>query len=221
MLRPVLSALVVGACASGLPAREPKPAAEADAVFVIYYLDMGWTGTPPRTVFAAWQDGRVAWSNDRLRGGPPYRTGKINPDRVTNLVARLEKDGLFDDQKLRRVNAGGDHPRHLTIRVRSGKAVMRMSSWHELVEEDGKYVDIAVRIESLEGRRRLDVLREAPSDYRHFRFVWAETRVRVAELIPAESEPAKGKPVWEVGPVLYWREPAPPKSKGPGGLPGK
>jgi hypothetical protein len=213
--------MLIGVCASGLPAEEPKPAAkpagEADAVFAVYHCELGLSDRPGRSViFAAWADGRVAWSKDRLYGGPPYRTGRVAVDRVADLLARLEANGLFADKKLSWMYAGGEHPEFLAIRVRSGKNVVHMSSWHELVEDSGKNVAIERRREALNGRHRLDVLREAPPDYRHFRFVWAETRARMAELIPVESTPTERKPVWEAGPVLYWQEQGtPPKSKIP------
>jgi hypothetical protein len=72
-----------------------------------------------------------------------------------------------------------------------------------------------------EGRHRLTALQEAPRDYLFFRYVWSETRHRLADLIPAEGTPTDGKPVMEAG-VLSWREPAaPPQPKGPGRPPGK
>jgi hypothetical protein len=224
MLRLVLSALVLGACASCLPAADPKPAAgpKSDAVFAVYYKHTGFSDRPNRSViFAAWPDGRVAWSKDKLYGGPPYRTGRAEPKQVADLLTRLEADGLFADENLNG-NYHGQHSDHLVIRVRSGKKTRDMSSSHELIEASGKYAAVPGRPEALDGRRRLEVLRDAPADYRHFRFVWAETRARLSDLIPAESTAAEGKPVWDVGPVLHWQEPAPGgKPKGLGGPPGK
>jgi hypothetical protein len=221
LVRPVTTILLLGVCASVLSAEEPKPApkpaAEADAVFAVYYnhLDIASSRPGLSVIFAAWQDGRVAWSKDRFYGGPPYRTGRVEQRRVADLLARLDSDGLFADDNLNG-NYHGHHSEYLVIRVRFGKKARDMSSWHELIEASGKDAAIEGRIEALDGRRRLDVLRKAPPDYRHFRFVWAETRARLAELTPVESTATEGKPVWDVGRVLYWQDPGtPPKSKDP------
>ena len=66
----------------------------------------------------------------------------------------------------------------------------------------------------LDGRRRLDVLRKSPADYLFYRFVWSETRSRLADLIPAESTATGGKPVMKAG-KLSWQEPAAARARRP------
>jgi hypothetical protein len=82
-----------------------------------------------------------------------------------------------------------------------------MSSWHDLMEESDKLVADHHGATVLDDRRRLDVLRKAPADYLFYRFVWSETRSRLADLIPAESTAIAGKPVMKAG-KLSWQEPA-------------
>jgi hypothetical protein len=53
--------------------------------------------------------------------------------------------------------------------------------------------------------RRLAILRKEPADYLYFRFVWSETRGKLADLIPSDSKPSKGKPEMKAG-VLTWQE---------------
>ena len=89
--------------------------------------------------------------------------------------------------------------------TRSGQVKMR--SWHELFEESDKVVVDHRGVAALDGRRRLDVLREAPAEYLFFRTVWSDTRGRLNDLLPTESSASAGKPVMKSG-VLTWQEPA-------------
>ena len=172
-------------------------------------------------IFVAWPDGRVVWSGDRLRGGPPYREGQADPKRVTALLGRFEKDGLFDDPKLKHLNVGIDAP-SITIFVKSGKRQVEMASWHELKEESGNVVDDGRGLKEVRGGSRFGALREAPRDFLFYRFVWSETRGRLADLTPPESAPTDGQPVTGRGFVLTWHEgAAPTKGKGGGGVPAK
>jgi len=139
-------------------------------------------------------------------GGPPYRAGRVDPKRVSALLARFERDGLFADESLDRGNFGPDS-QFTTVLVKSGKKQVKMCSWHELYEEGGGLVVDQGGVSPLNGRRRLDVLRKAPADYLFYRFVWSETRSRLADLIPCESTAIRGKPVMKAG-KLSWQEPA-------------
>jgi hypothetical protein len=224
MRRSTVSALLLGWCASSSPADEPKPAvrpiSEADSILAVY-RDLGSRARGgPAVIFVAWPDGRLVWSGDRLNGGAPYRTGRVEPEKVAALLARFEKDGLFADEKLNDAHFGPDS-QYTTVLIKSGKHQVKMQSWHELFEESDKHVVDHRGVTSLDGRRRLDVLRKEPGDYLFFRFVWSETRGKLTDLIPGESTPSDGKPVMEAG-VLTWQEPAiPPKPKGGGGPAGK
>src|SRR5262245_57227957 len=105
MWRFVASSLVFALCVSAVAADDVKtttrPITEADSVLAVYREDWGLSSSgDPAIIFAAWIDGHVVWSNDRLKGGAPYRTGRADPRAVTALLARLDKDGLFADEKL-------------------------------------------------------------------------------------------------------------------------
>lgn len=225
MRRSIVSALLIGWCTSSSPADEPKPAvrpiSEADSILAVYRRNGGLGSTEgPAVILAAWPDGRLVWSGDRLKGGPPYRSGRIETEKVAALLARFEKDGLFADKKLNDAQFGPDS-QFITVFIKSGKHQVKMESWHELAEESDKLVADHHGISSLDGRRRLDVLRKAPPDYLFFRYVWSETRGKLTDLIPGEGTPSEGKPVMEAG-VLSWQEPAaPPKPKGNGDPPEK
>jgi hypothetical protein len=132
--------------------------------------------------------------------------GRIEPKKFATLLARFDKDGLFADEKLNHANFGPDS-QFITVFIKSKKQQVRMQSWHELMEASGDGVADHRGASNLEGRRRLDVLRKAPADYLFYRFVWADTRAKVTDLIPLERSASAGKAVMRAG-VLSWKEPA-------------
>src|SRR5262249_23558051 len=71
-----------------------------DSVLAVYREDWGLASSgEPAIILVAWPDGHIIWSGDRLKGGAPYRAGHADPKRVTALLARFHKDGLFADEK--------------------------------------------------------------------------------------------------------------------------
>jgi hypothetical protein len=215
MMRSVRSVLLLGVAVSALPAADPppvvRPISEAESVLAVFYDDWALAGArDPALILAGWPDGRVVWSGDRLRGGPPYREGRIAAKKVTGLLGRLERDGHFADKGL---NAGyvDWHDEFQTVLIKSGKKQVEMRSRHELVEEAGRGVAVHWELPR-PAERRLDVLRDAPRDYLYFRLVWTETRNKLTDLIPAEGTPTAGTAVKEGG-VFSWHEPAAPPGK--------
>lgn len=210
MLRTGVFCPIFGLLVSAASADEPKntgrPITEADSVLAVYRVDSGLSSTGvPAIILAAWPDGHIVWSDDRLAGGAPYHAGRVDPKKVTALLARFEKDGLFADKKLNDAHFGPDSKVNHVF-IKSGNKQVEMRSWHEGFEvHDGLVVDHKGAA-ALEGRRRLDVLREAPADYLYFRLVWSETRTKLSDLIPGESSISAGTPRMKAG-VLSWQEP--------------
>jgi hypothetical protein len=217
LLRSIVCSLLFFAVAIVVFAEEAKvstrPITDADAVLAVYHED--WclnSAGEPAIILVAWPDGHIVWSGDRVKGGAPYRVGQIDPEKVALLLKRFDRDGLFADEKLSRANFGPDSA-FTTLYVKSGKNKVEMNSWHELAEESGSGVADHHGISSLQGQHRLAVLRESPAEYLFFRFVWSETRGKLASLIPSESTASAGKPIMEAG-VLSWHdEPTPPAPK--------
>jgi|SRR5262245_48937852 len=211
MLRLIPWCVVLSVGVATVCAEEPKvtvrPISDADSVIAVYREDHGRaSGGGPAMILAAWPDGHVVWSADRVKGGAPYRAGRVDPKKLTALLARFDNDGLFADDRLNQAHFGPDS-QFITVYIKTGKSQVKMRSWHELFEESDKRVVDHRGVATLEGRRRLDVLREAPAEYLFFRSVWSETRGRLNDLVPAESTASAGKPVMKSG-VLTWEEPA-------------
>src|SRR5262249_27490174 len=193
----------------GVRAEDPKPArrpiSAAESVLAVYVEDWGFASSGQHPLLLAiWPDGTAVWSTDRLKGGAPYRTGKIEPKRVTEFLKRVETDGLFADKKTRWSHFGPDS-QFTTIFLKSGKDSIKMSSWHELGEAGGGWAGRDGGLTMLDGKRRLDVIRQSSAEFLYFRFVWAETRGRLSDLLPAESQPTSGRPVMKAG-EYFWEE---------------
>lgn len=184
-----------------------RPISEADSVLAVYYDNWGLS-LPYRggrgLIIAAWPDGTLVWSADRLKGGAPFRTGKTDPNQVTALLARLEKEGLFQEKLIPTIYYGADSAFN-TVLVKSGKQKIELRSWHELGETSDKYVADSFHIYTLQGKTRLATLKECPKDYLLFRMVWNDIRRRLSDLIPAESQPCMGQTVLKAG-VFTWVE---------------
>ncbi len=181
-----------------------RPIKDAESVLAVYHEDWGLhSAGNPAIIFVAWPDGSIVWSLDRINGGPPYRTGKIDPTKVSALLKRLKSDGLFVNKNLNRAHFGPDS-QFTTVYIKSGENQVKMQSWHELAEADGKGVADNAGIRSVQGQHRLGILKEASAEYLFFRFVWSETRGKINELIPCESKATTGKPIMDSG-KLSWQ----------------
>jgi hypothetical protein len=107
------------------------------------------------------------------------------------LIARFESEGLFAEQSLRQPNFGPD-ANYTTILVRHDGRELKLESWHELFERDGKLAASSRGVEALNGRRVGDVLQADTTEYQRFRQVWDELRRDARSLVPAEMEPTTG-----------------------------
>ena len=152
----------------------------------------GSTNTGPRIIAALWSDGRIVHSEAPLKGGPPFRAGRFQPERLVTLLDTLDRKGAFSDQALRRPYVGPDAG-FITILIDDGRRRLKLQSWHELFEENTNLVATAQAIATLDGRKRDEVLAQQPEEYRRFRNIWAGIRQAVAAVIPKETRPFDGR----------------------------
>src|ERR1700722_16943412 len=114
-------ALITASGHGAEPKRMIRPITEAQSVIAVYYEDWGlFSARGPAIIFAAWPDGHVVWSDDRITGGPPYHFAQSDPQKFAKLIARFANDGLFADKKLNQANWGPDSEFN-TVLIKSGK----------------------------------------------------------------------------------------------------
>lgn len=217
MRHSILAVLSLAAAPPAVIADDPpaeRPITGADTVLAVFSTDMGLRAGPPfkKPVVVIWPDGKAVWSRDRVVGGPPYFEGRADPKAVASLLDRLDQDGLFADKSLTQAHVPPDYLFN-TVLVRSGKKRVKMESSHEFAEQfpGGVYSHVGVS-DLPPGVRRLDALRKGPAEWLYYRMVWAETRGKIADLLPAEGKPSVGAPD-ERPEGLFWRDRADPPAK--------
>lgn len=142
-------------------------------------------------IAAVWRDGRIIWSEARLKGGPPYRQGGFSREKLDSLLDTLERKQVFSDAGQLRRSFGPDSD-YTVIAIDDGRRRVRLESWHELFEQNTNLVATASGVTGLNGAKREEVLRSQPESYRRFRDTWSEIRRAVEGLIPKTGEPYEG-----------------------------
>jgi hypothetical protein len=131
-----------------------------------------------------WIDGRIAWSDDIVRGGLPLHTATIEPAAVIGAIETIRNSVLLGGSWTGEVRTGPD-AEVTTAQVRDGETlIVDVASWHEGFEADPRLVVTATGVEPLDGRSREAVLAQQPADYRLFRQRWDEVLNRLRRLIP-------------------------------------
>jgi hypothetical protein len=143
-------------------------------------------------IAALWRDGRIVWSESRIKGGPPYQQGRFPREKLDSLLDTLERKQVFRDAAQLRGSFGPDSDYTIVV-IEDGRRRLRMESWHELFEQNTNLVATAGGITPLGGARREDVLQKQPETYRRFRDTWSEIRQAVEALIPKTGAPYEGK----------------------------
>jgi hypothetical protein len=188
-----------------------RPITGAKSVLAIYTFGFRHSAnglSPHRLIFAAWDDGRVLWSENSVQGGIPYREGKIDPARLRSLLEQMAKDGLFGNKLLEEPKFGFDASTTV-IYAKSVEGTLKMQSWHELYESNGKVVATQNGLGALDGRSKFSILAKQPAEYLFYRLAWNELRLGAALLIPTESKPVDGKLIFRNGSSYWLHEPAP------------
>lgn len=193
MQRLLTSLLILLVTSSIALSDDPRPITSAGRVFAIYTEDWGLgSAGKPKLIFAAWGDGHVVWSHDQLNGGGPYRSSTVDLKRFTSTIDRLRTIGVFDTPRFNDAKFGPDS-QFTTILIHDGEQKLKMRSWHELFESNGKTIAANHGVTSLSGRSLISALGDEPSRYLGYRIAWLEIRLAAANLIPASGAETKGR----------------------------
>jgi hypothetical protein len=181
-----------------------------DADTVVAVLAQDWGLESPqraRLILAAWPDGYVVWSQDRIAGGPPYLAGKVAPGLLSAGLERAARDGVFADKSLGNPCFGPDS-KFTTILLRHSGKQLRMDSWHEGSEHSGKLFARSCALTPL-SEPRLEAMRKEPPLYLYYRLVWSELRAFASSLIPVASRPVEGELIMGPGAIAWVERVAP------------
>ncbi|MDM8006579.1 MAG: carboxypeptidase-like regulatory domain-containing protein [Phycisphaerae bacterium] len=178
----------------GSPPYLLKASSAAPAV-VIYYCAAGMRSEPAESsvIVEVWPNGQIAWSDNLVSGGSPYKRGSVKAERIGGVIESLAADRVFEDGSLLRGSFGPDSD-YLVIRVFDGSKQIELASWHELFEANPNLVATSRGIEPLKGRNRSEVLAADSKEYRRFRAVWDRIRQEV-NRITAEAGDVRSIPV--------------------------
>ena len=200
--------VVLAGALSNAAASRTRPVTEADTVLAVYTQDWGLGSYQgPRLIIAAWPDGYVVWSQDRIEGGPPYLAGTVDPRLLSAGLSSAVRDGVFADKSLANPCFGPDS-KFTTILLRYSGKQLRMDSWHEVSEQSGKLFASSCALTAL-SRPRLEAMREESPRYLYYRVVWSELRGFASSLIPATSRPVAGDVRMKAGVMAWVERPAP------------
>jgi hypothetical protein len=157
-------------------------------VFAIYTEDWGYVpSSGSRLILVFWDDGCIVWSTDQLRGGPPYRAGRVASRDLRRFFNSLVHAGIFDEDHSPRSSVPVDSDFTSILARWKGRQFL-LRSRHELEEctKEGRQLD------------------DTP-EFRRLRNVWQDLRKRSALLIPADSVSVLGELVQSHGDIT-WHE---------------
>ena len=162
----------------------PLPQGPVAAVwFDVGYPPPGFQGEMRRLIVGVWGDGQVVWSDDRARGGKPYRVGRIEPAKVAKLLADLEAGGLFEER--REVYFGPDSS-YTVIAAETSSKRKWLGSWHDPAPKNPNVVVDEHGLSAVAPGQP----RPKPSpEYARFLEVWKRSRELIESAIPTTGEP--------------------------------
>jgi hypothetical protein len=146
----------------------------------------------PRIIFAAWEDGTIVWSGNRIEGGAPYFTTRLSPEEIGLALSTICKMKDSIPTSNRTSYRGFDSP-WTAIVVKSQNCDLYWESWHEIWESTGKHVCIDGFIRTLADEESIEDARANFGSIEYLAFVetWTDIKGAVLELIPKEPTGAE------------------------------
>ena len=186
----IVSMLV--ACAARQSLAEPVTRATPSIALTIAGggMNADWESYPS-ILMVAWPDGRVVWSVDPKKGGPPFRESSVNPSSIQAILTKFEKVGVFHKDSFHHSWLGSDSTYH-SIWLCHGDKHTRVGTWHKLFETNPNLVVVNGGVTSLNGRNRADVIASDTKEFQEFRKLWSDLRSELAALLPKKGTPLGG-----------------------------
>jgi hypothetical protein len=145
----------------------------------------------PRILMVAWPDGRIVWSVDQIKGGPPFREAKVKPTNIREILTKFDRIGVFQKDSFQHSWVGPGSTYHSIWLCHDGKHT-RVESWHERFETNPNLVVVNGGVTSLDGRKRADVIASDTKEFQEFRRLWSDLRGELKALIPKKGTPLAG-----------------------------
>jgi hypothetical protein len=138
-------------------------------------------GAPCGIITLIWPNGRILWSRDGLRGGPPYYEDTLQQQEEEGLVATLRELGVFEDPSLTGVSGELEQSFVVISGIHGGKGFC-MASGHEFEQASVRHVQTTSGIgETRDARAQGPSVKEAVADTR-YGDIWVSIRSRVRRL---------------------------------------
>jgi hypothetical protein len=132
----------------------------------VYVVRWSLNHPEPQLISALWADGRIVWSQSRLKGGPPYRKGRYDPPLLNALVNDWERHGVFGQNQC---GFAVPDAALTNIEINHQGRDVRLVSSHELLPPDS-----------------------IPQSWQGFYDLWSKIRADLGTLIPQSGEPYGG-----------------------------
>lgn len=178
----------------GLPSKTTLSAPKlvpSDKPVILLYED-GFGGLSSRAPaqpieVAVWGDGRIVWRKDDA-----LLSGRIDSNKVDELLQRLHREGVFGAGTAR-YTAFGPDAAYDVVEIRLPDRKLWLGSWHEMAEHNANLVATSYGITSVDARGRDAMLAAEPPEYRRFRKIWSDIRTTVKSWTPATGERFSGQ----------------------------
>ena len=152
-----------------------------DASLTISYCDLHSDPTHSLIV-AAWNDGTVVWSEDPLRGGPPYWEASIPPIRIEQTMTLVRsRAAMLSGRRL----YTPEHAPFIRIDIWTGGERLHLWSWHELVEAKGDRIVTGNGLSVVPASRPSTLVSTSGAEFRLFRLAWMDIREALANVHPS------------------------------------
>jgi hypothetical protein len=138
-------------------------------------------------ILIAWANGRIVWSQDMDRGGPPYFEGVVPKEKIKKFLQTVDCKGYFESVGSHSSYFGPDASFH-TMAISTGDKTLQISSWHRAYGK-GDSIATSHGIESLGRRNREEVLAQQPEKFRLFLKTWQEIEDLMVRLVPEKGAP--------------------------------